>query len=306
MRVVFMGTPDFAVPCLQALLDAGHTVCGVYTQPDKPKGRKFTLTPPPVKVLAQKAGLSVFQPVSLRTADETEKLRCLQPEVVVVVAYGKLLPKEILAVPPKGCINVHASLLPAYRGAAPIQWSVLNGEKETGVTTMYMAEGLDTGDILLQEKTAIGPQETAGQLHDRLSQMGAELLVRTLDELDSLQPRPQGETTTAYASMLDKSLSPIDWNKPAQQIHDQICGLNPWPAAATTYEGMRLKIFASCVVSPEPAAAKPGSVSGQFVVACGGGTALQITEVQPAGKKRMAASDFLRGHPVPKGAVLPF
>lgn len=307
MRIVFMGTPDFAVPCLQALLDAGHEVCGVYTQPDKPKGRGYTLMPPPVKVLAQQERILVFQPKTLRTPEAAEQLRTLAPEAVVVVAYGKILPKEILAIPSKGCINVHASLLPAYRGAAPIQWSVLNGDAETGVTTMFMAEGLDTGDILLQEKTPIGREETSGELHDRLAPLGASLLVKTLKQLDEIKPCPQGEATTPYASMLDKSMSPIDWTRPASKIHSQICGLNPWPAASTTYGGKLLKIYAAEVTDGSfDRSVCPGTILDDFTVACGEGTALCLTEVQLAGKKRMSASEFLCGHPVPQNAVLPF
>lgn len=305
MRIVFMGTPDFAVPCLQALLDAGHEVCGVYTQPDKPKGRGYTLTPSPVKVLAQSADIPVFQPKTLRTPEAAQTFSELKPEAAVVVAYGKILTKEILGIPQKGCINVHASLLPAYRGAAPIQWSVLNGDAQTGVTTMYMAEGIDTGDMLLQEATPIGADETADELHDRLAIMGASLLVQTLAQLDTIKPRPQGETTTPYAAMLDKSFSPIDWNRTAQEIHNQIRGLNSWPVASTMFGGKLLKIYNSKVVSSD-AVGTPGSVSADFTVSCGGGTALQITQVQPAGKKMMTAADFLCGHPMPEGKMLPF
>ena len=307
MRIVFMGTPNFSVPCLQALLDAGHEICGVYTQPDKPKGRGYTLTPPPVKVLAQTAGIPIFQPKTLRTQEAVGQLQQLAPDVIVVVAYGRILPKEILQIPPKGYINVHASLLPAYRGAAPIQWSVLNGDAETGVTTMFMAEGLDTGDILLQDKIQIKQEETAGELQNRLSIMGANLLIQTLRQLSDIHPHPQGKATTPYASMLDKSMSPIDWSKTAKQIHNQICGLNPWPVASTTYGGKMLKIYTAEVVAGRNLSKmQPGTVSKDFTVICGEGTALHITDVQPAGKKRMSASDFLRGHPLPDGAVLPF
>lgn len=303
MRILFMGTPDFAVPCLRAILEAGHTVCGVFTQPDKPKGRGYTMTPPPVKILAAACGLPVFQPQSLRTQEVLAQIEQLAPDVAVVVAYGKILPKAVLHVPPRGCINVHASLLPAYRGAAPIQWAVLNGDKETGVTTMYMAEGLDTGDILLQRTTPIGPDETAGELHDRLSGLGASLLIETLAQLDTIAPRPQGEPTTAYAAMLDKSMCPIHWTCPAQEIHNQIRGLSPWPAATTAFAGKPLKVLASTL--EPPATGVPGSVHDGFVVTCGEGTALRLLRVQPAGKKAMDAAAFLRGHPV-KGAVLPF
>lgn len=305
MRIVFMGTPGFAVPCLRALLDAGHEVCGVYTQPDKPKGRGYTLTPPPVKVLAAAADVPVRQPKTLRTPEAAQELRRLHPDVIVVVAYGKILPKEILEIPKQGCVNVHASLLPAYRGAAPIQRAVLNGDAETGVTTMYMAEGLDTGDILLQKKTPIGENETSAQLHDRLSVLGAELLVETLAQLETLVPQAQGEASTPYAAMLDKSMSPIDWNQTAQEIHNQIRGLNPWPAASTVFGGKLLKIYDSRLVQTETGDC-PGTVSPGFVVCCGGKTALQVTQVQPAGKKKMAASDFLRGHSLSGKIILPF
>ena len=230
-----MGTPDFAVPCLQSLLDAGHEVCAVFTQPDKPKGRGYAMTPPPVKVLALAHNLPVYQPTTLRTQEAAQQIREMQPECIVVVAYGKILPKEILEIPPYGCINVHASLLPKYRGAAPIQWSVLNGDAETGVTTMYMAEGLDTGDMLLKARTAIGPEETAGELHDRLAKMGAELIVETLRAVaeGTIQRIPQGDAETCYASMLTKELGKIDWNRPARELHNLVRGLSPWPVAET-------------------------------------------------------------------------
>lgn len=297
MRILFMGTPEFAVPCLEALIAAGHTVCGVFTQPDKPKGRGYTLTPPPVKKTALEHQIPVYQPKTLRDEAVQQQIRTLQPVCIVVVAYGKILPPAVLQIPPHGCINVHASLLPAYRGAAPIQWAVLNGDKETGVTTMYMAEGLDTGDILLQQATPIGPEETAGELHDRLAVLGAELLCKTLSQLSEITPRPQGEATTPYASMLDKSLSPIDWNLPAQKIHDQIRGLSPWPAATATLSGKLLKVFESRVVDDAPQDA-PGTIHEAFVVTCGNHTALQLLRVQLAGKKAMDAQTFLRGHPL--------
>ena len=297
MRILFMGTPEFAVPCLEALIAAGHTVCGVFTQPDKPKGRGYTLTPPPVKKTALEHQIPVYQPKTLRDEAVQQQIRALQPACIVVVAYGKILPPAVLQIPPHGRINVHASLLPAYRGAAPIQWAVLNGDKETGVTTMYMAEGLDTGDILLQQATPIGPEETAGELHDRLAVLGAELLCKTLSQLSEITPRPQGEATTPYASMLDKSLSPINWNLPAQKIHDQIRGLSPWPAATATLSGKLLKVFESRVVDDVPQDA-PGTIHEAFVVTCGNHTALQLLRVQLAGKKAMDAQTFLRGHPL--------
>jgi len=244
MRIVFMGTPEFAVPCLKSLIDAGHDVCAVFTQPDKPKGRGYALTPSPIKVLATENHIEVFQPVTLRTAQAAQSVQELNPDVIVVVAYGKILTKEILSIPPFGCINVHASLLPKYRGAAPIQWSVINGDKVTGVTTMYMDEGIDTGDTLLAEQTEIGPDETSGELHDRLSLIGAELLVKTLQEVKEGTAKriPQTDSNTGYASMLTKELSNINWAESANVVHNLVRGLSPWPVASTIYHDKRLKI----------------------------------------------------------------
>ena len=245
MRIVFMGTPDFAVPCLQAVLDDGHEVCGVFTQPDKPKGRGYTLTPPPVKELALKYNLPVYQPNSLRTGEAYEILKELAPDLIAVVAYGKILPKEILDLPPMGCVNVHGSLLPKYRGAAPIQWAVLNGDKVTGVTTMFMAEGMDTGDILLTEETEIPENETSGELFDRLKDMGARLLVKTIHGLEKgeLTPIPQNEAEATHAPMLSKELSAIDWNTSAWEVHNKVRGLSPWPTAHTMFRGKRMKVL---------------------------------------------------------------
>ncbi|QEY34034.1 methionyl-tRNA formyltransferase [Caproiciproducens galactitolivorans] len=306
MRIIFMGTPDFAVPCLQSIIEK-HTVCAVFTQPDKPKGRGYALTPPPVKVLSQEKNIPVYQPKTLRTEEAAQLIRDLHPDAIVVVAYGKILPKEILAVPPYGCINVHASLLPKYRGAAPIQWAVINGEKETGVTTMYMAEGLDTGDMLLKEKIEIGSEETAGELHDRLSQLGAELIIKTLEGIEkgAIQRIPQGDSETCYASMLTKELSHIDWNKPAQEIHNLVRGLSPWPVADTTFHGKLLKIYKTKIVDGYSGeAGHPVNANGVFIVCCGGNTALELLEVQYEGKKRMSGKDFLRGHPIGEEKIL--
>lgn len=302
-----MGTPDFAVPCLQSLLDAGHEVCAVFTQPDKPKGRGYAMTPPPVKVLALAHNLPVYQPTTLRTQEAAQQIREMQPECIVVVAYGKILPKEILEIPLYGCINVHASLLPKYRGAAPIQWSVLNGDAETGVTTMYMAEGLDTGDMLLKARTAIGPEETAGELHDRLAKMGAELIVETLRAVaeGTIQRTPQGDAETCYASMLTKELGKIDWNRPARELHNLVRGLSPWPVAETVYRQKRLKVHRATVVPGFGGA--PGEVArrkDRFVVACGDNTALELEIVQYEGGKRMGGKEFLCGHRLDQGAVL--
>ena len=305
MKIVFMGTPDFAVPSLQALLDAGHEVCAVYTQPDKPQGRKQILTAPPVKELALAHNIPVYQPVTLKNEDEQAKLRALAPEVIIVVAYGKLLPKAVLDIPPRGCINVHGSLLPRWRGAAPIQWSVIAGDQKAGVTTMQMAEGLDTGDMLLTYETEIGARETAGELFDRLAQAGAALLVETLEKLDSITPRPQDDSQSCYAHMLDKQMAVIDWTKSAHEIDCLIRGLSPWPVALTTLAGARLKIYAA---EPVLGTGKPGEVLESdpkkgLTVACGAG-ALALHEVQLVGGKRMKSADFLRGHAIDKGTML--
>lgn len=306
MNIVFMGTPDFAVPCLQALLDAGHTVSGVVTQPDKPKGRKYVLTPPPVKVLAQKNGIPVYQPVSLKQEDSWEPIKAWNPDLIAVVAYGKILPKTILDLPCYGCVNVHASLLPRHRGAAPIQWSILMGDKETGVTTMQMAEGLDTGDMLLKCSTPIDPQETSGQLHDRLMTMGAKLLVDTVEHIQKgdITPQKQDDSLSTYASMLSKSMCPIDWTKSAEQVHNQIRGLSPWPTATTLLEGKALKVHSSMMNGA--CKGQPGEIvaSDPLTVACGDGKGLRILEVQYEGGKRMPSDAFLRGHPVKIGMVL--
>lgn len=305
MKIVFMGTPDFAVPSLQALLDAGHEVCAVYTQPDKPQGRKQVLTAPPVKELALQRGIPVYQPATLKNEEEQAKLRALAPEAIIVVAYGKLLPKAVLDIPPRGCINVHGSLLPRWRGAAPIQWSVIAGDQKAGVTTMQMAEGLDTGDMLLTYETEIGARETAGELFDRLAQAGAALLVETLEKLDSITPRPQDDRQSCYAHMLDKQMAMIDWTKSAHEIDCLIRGLSPWPIALTTLAGARLKIYAA---EPVPGTGKPGEVLESepkkgLTVACGAG-ALALHEVQLVGGKRMKSADFLRGHAIDKGTML--
>lgn len=305
MNVVFMGTPEFAVPCLKALLAHGDTVVGVYTQPDKPKGRGHHVLPPPVKQVAVEAGLSVLQPVTLRDAEVQAQLRALNPDLIVVVAYGKLLPKEVLEIPPLGCVNVHASLLPRYRGAGPIQWSVLNGETESGVTTMYMAEGLDTGDMIFKAATPIGENETADELYDRLALLGAGTLSKTLDALQAgTAPRvPQGDAPSNYAPMLTRELCAIDFQKSAQEVHNQIRGLSSWPCATTTLAGKRLKVYRSELTAGDGV---PGTVldSTTLVVACGDHRAVRLTEVQVEGSKRMASVDYLRGHPIPAGTVL--
>lgn len=305
MRIVFMGTPDFAVPSLQALIDAGHDVCAVYTQPDKPQGRKQILTAPPVKTLALEHDIPVFQPNTLKNEDEQARLRELAPEVIIVVAYGKLLPKAVLDIPPHGCINVHGSLLPRWRGAAPIQWAVIAGDEMAGVTTMQMAEGLDTGDMLLTYETKVGEKETAGELFDRLAQSGAELLTQTLVKLDEITPRPQDDAQSCYAHMLDKQMAVIDWSKSAHEIDCLIRGLNPWPIALTTLSGERLKVFAAEKANGrgEPGTVLEADPKKGLTVACGEG-ALRLTEIQLVGGKRMKATDFLRGHVIEVGTKL--
>jgi len=305
MRIVFMGTPEFAVPCLQKLIDLGHEVTGVFTQPDKPQGRKMVLTPPPVKTLALENGITVYQPVKMRDGTALEMLKEADPELVIVVAYGKILPKEILEYPKHGCINIHASLLPALRGAAPIQWSIINGFKETGVTSMQMDEGLDTGDMLLIGKLEIGENETAGELHDRLSVLGAEVLEQTLAALSKgeLKPEKQNHEIFTYAPMLSKELSPIDWSKSAKEIHDKIRGLCPWPSASSKLGGKNVKIHKSVLSSSN--GSEPGKIveSGKrLVVSCGDNKCIEILELQAEGKKSMSASDYLRGNPIDVGS----
>lgn len=322
MRIVFMGTPDFAVPCLQALLDAGHDVVGVFTQTDKPKGRGYQLTPPPVKQLALTRNIPVFQPKSLKKGDDAccslKELKKLAPDLIVVVAYGRMLPKEVLELPRYGCVNVHASLLPKYRGAGPIQWSILNGEKETGVTTMYMAEGMDTGDMILRASTPIGENETATELHDRLSVLGASVLLATVMAIaEGSAPRvPQDDALATYAPMLSRELSGIDFSKPAREVHDQIRGLSTWPCAdATVCEiatsgnallegGRRLKFFRSEFVEGEYPDVAAGEVidPDTLTIVCGDGKAIRITELQAACCRRMKTEDFLRGNPLPPNA----
>lgn len=303
MRILFMGTPDFAVPSLEALIQAGHTLCGVFTQPDKPKNRGMKLLPPPVKVCAQSHDIPVYQPVKLRDGSALSLIQELEPELIVVAAYGRILPDEILAAPPKGCINVHSSLLPAYRGAAPINWAILNGDRETGVTIMHMAHDLDAGDIIAQTSTPIDPDETAPELYERLARMGAELVVQVVAEMASgtASRTPQDHGKATLAPMLSKELSPMDWNRTALQLHNQVRGLLPWPAAVTTLNGSRCKVFATTVLE-EHTQAEPGTIlradKAGIDLACGEGTVLRIDQLQPDGGKRMKAADYLRGHPI--------
>lgn len=309
MRIVFMGTPDFAVPSLKALIASGHEVCGVFTQPDKPKSRGMKLQPSPVKEYSLSVGLPVFQPAKMRDGEALGILRELEPELIVVAAYGKILPPEILELPRLGCVNVHSSLLPKYRGAAPINWAILNGEDETGVTIMYMAEGLDTGDILAQRSTPIDINENAVELFSRLANLGAELLIEVLEQLGrgTAAAVPQDDNLSCYAPMLSKELSPMDWAKTARQLHDQVRGLYPWPAATAILDTVRCKIVRTGLPG-EHSGQAPGTVlqadKRGLRISCGNGEVLEILELQPDGKKAMAASAFLMGHPIQVGLKL--
>ena len=309
MRIVFMGTPDFAVPSLNALAEAGHEVCGVFTQPDKPKNRGMKLQQSPVKERALELGLEVYQPAKLRDGEALAILQRLDPDLIAVAAYGKILPVDILNLPRLGCVNVHSSLLPRYRGAAPINWAILNGEEETGVTIMYMAEGMDTGDILAQAKTPIDINENASQLFGRLAEMGADLLVDTVAalEAETVKPVPQEEALATHAPMLSREQSPMDWSRTARQLHDQVRGLYPWPAATALLDGVRCKVLRTAL-SGEATGKAPGAVlqgdKKGLKIACGGGGVLEVLELQPDGKKAMTASAFLLGHPVPPGTIL--
>ena len=302
-----MGTPDFAVPSLQMLIDSRHEVVGVLTQPDKPQGRRQILTPPPVKTLALAHDLPVHQPETLKNGAIQSILDETRPDLIIVVAYGKILPEYVLHYPRLGCVNVHGSLLPRWRGAAPIQWSVIAGDKYAGVTTMKMAKGLDTGNILLAEQTEIGARETAGELFDRLSVLGAQLLEKTVGQLEIADSDgvPQDEAQACYASMLDKEMAVIDWTRAARELDCLIRGLNPWPVALTSLEGARMKVYAA---QPEQGVGAPGEVlvadaKNGLLVACGT-DALRITELQMVGGKRMNACDYLRGHAIPVGSQL--
>ncbi len=303
MRIVFMGTPDFAAASLKKLIDEKYDIAAVFTQPDKPRDRGMKLSYSPVKELALENNIPVYQPTKLRDGTATELIKSLRPDILVVVAYGRILPDDMLEVPKYGAINVHASLLPKYRGAAPIQWAVLNGDKITGVTTMYLASEMDTGDIIYTSETEIGEFETSGELFDRLMVMGAELLDRTLRDIEAgTAPRTQQDHSKAsYVKMLDKSLSPIEWAKTPREIIKQIYGLQPWPVATAELDGKVFKIY-SAEYTQNKTVKAPGSVvsAGKkgIEIACHGGETLLITELQAAGKKRMKASDYLLGHPI--------
>lgn len=303
MRIVFMGTPDFAAASLKKLIDEKYNVVGVFTQPDKPRNRGMQMSFSPVKELALENDIPVYQPTKLRDGEALNVINELKPDILVVVAYGRILPDDILAAAPLGAINVHASLLPKYRGSAPVQWSVLNGDKVTGVSTMYLASEMDTGDVIYTEETEIGEFETSGELFDRLMVMGAELLDKTLRDIDNgTAPRTaQNHAEASYVTMLDKSMCPIDWNKTPREVNKWICGLQPWPVATAEINGETFRIF-KAEYTDTKTEKTPGSIvsAGKKGIefACLNGETLLITELQAPGKKRMKASDYLLGHPV--------
>lgn len=300
MRVVFMGTPDIASTCLKKILADGFEVVGVYTQPDRPKGRGMKMVCSPVKEVALAAGIPVFQPENFREEDSVQQLRDLQPDICAVVAYGRILPQKVLDVPKRGCINIHASILPKYRGSAPYQWAVLDGLEETGVTAMYLTREMDAGDIIDVSRTPIGENETAGELLDRLAVLGADLLSKTLSRFaqGEVEGTAQDASQVSYAPMLDKSMSPIDWTKTARQVHNHVRGLHPWPVATAEIQGKLFKVHATRVAE---GSGEPGQILGLsktgLLVACGEG-AVEILSLQAEGGKRMSAPDYFRGHPL--------
>lgn len=308
MKIVFMGTPEFAVPCLQKIIDEGHEVLGVVTQPDKPKGRGKKLSMPPVKELALKYDIPVYQPIKAREESFVETLKEINPELIVVVAFGQILPKSILDIPKFGCVNVHASLLPKYRGAAPLNWVIINGEEKTGVTTMYMDVGLDTGDMILKSEIPLDDEITAGELHDKMMIDGAEVLKETIDLISQGKaPREkQDDENTCYSPIMDKSLGNIDWKKPAKEIHNLIRGVNPWPSAYTTYENQTMKIWKTKVLN-EKSNNEPGtiiSVDKEGIKVCTADNLILISEIQMSGKKRMIVSEYIKGNTINTDVIL--
>lgn len=308
MKTIFMGTPDFAARALEAIIKKGHEVVAVYTQPDKPKGRSKKLIPSEVKVMAEKYDIPVYQPVKLREAENVEKIKEIDPEIIVVAAYGQILPLSILEIPEFGCVNIHASLLPKYRGAAPIERCIIDGEEKTGVTTMYMAEGLDTGDMIESVETPITAEDTGLSLTERLSDMGAELIISTMKKLEAgtATRTPQDDSKSNYAKMLDKAMGKLDFTKPAAELERLIRGLIPWPCAYTSIEGKSAKIIKACVVENKEEDAKPGQIievaKKYFVIACGK-DALKILRITPEGKKEMDTVAFLNGNHIEKGII---
>jgi len=302
MRIVFMGTPDFAEVCLRRLYEDGHEIAAVYSKPDMPKNRGMKMQMTPVKEYALEKGIEVVQPMTLKDENVQAQLKAFKPELIVVVAYGKLLPKAILDMPKYGCVNVHASILPKYRGSAPIQWSVLNGDKVTGVTTMMMAEGMDTGDIIEKLETEIGENETSEQLWNRMALLGAELISKTVLDFENgnITLTPQDDSLATHAPMLTKDLSPVDWSKSAKQIHDQVRGLIPWPVASAEFSGKRFRIFETAIsgkTTAHPAGSVISAGKDGLEVACGNGEVIVVRTIQADGGKRMAVADYLRGHP---------
>ena len=303
MRVVFMGTPDISATCLKKILADGFDVVGVYTQPDRPKGRGMKMVFSPVKEIAIAHNIPVFQPENFKSEESVAELAALKPDVCAVVAYGRILPQKVLDIPTKGCINIHTSVLPQYRGSAPYQWAVLDGLKETGVSSMYLSAGMDAGDIIDVAKTPIGENETAGELLDRLAVLGADLLSKTLGRMaeGDVKGEAQDESKVSYAPMLDKTMCPIDWSKSAQQIHNQVRGLHPWPVATAEIGGTKFKIHQTILVdiTTGKAPGTPIELNKKGLrMACGGGTVLEIRQLQAEGGKRMAAPDYFRGHPL--------
>ena len=296
LRLVFLGTPAFAVPTLEAIARAGHDVPLVVTQPDRPKGRGQTAAAPPVKEAALRLGIEVYQPERVRRPEAVERLGSIGADAMVVVGYGQIIPQNVIDLAPLGIINVHASLLPKYRGAGPIQWAIVNGETRTGVTTMRIDAGLDTGDMLLKRETEIGPEENAGELGRRLAVMGADLLVETLARIREIVPEKQDNSQATYAPLLKKEDGAIDWSQPAAAIHNRVRGLQPWPGAYTTFRGHALHIWRAALAAPGSGGQRPGKIAGlrPLVVACGSG-ALELLEVQLEGRKRMPAADFANG-----------
>ena len=300
MRVVFMGTPDIAATCLKKIIADGFNVVGVYTQPDRPKGRGMKMVMSPTKEVALANNIPVFQPENFRADEDVQALRDLKPDVVAVVAYGRILPQRVLDIAPRGFINIHASVLPKYRGSAPYQWAVLDGLEETGVTAMFLVREMDAGDIIDVSKTPIGPDETAGELLDRLAVLGADLLSKTLGRLTEgdVEHTPQDASQVSFAPMLDKTMCPIDWCKTAQQVHNHVRGLHPWPVATTEIQGKKFKVHATKIVE---GSGEPGQILGLsktgLKIACGEG-AVEIISLQAEGGKRMAAPDYFRGHPL--------
>ncbi len=301
-----MGTPDFAVPSLKAIIDEGYEVSCVFTQPDKPKGRNKQLSAPPVKIFAESRGIKVLQPKSLKDDETLSQLKELSPDIIIVVAYGKILPESILSLPKYGCINVHGSILPKYRGSAPIQWSVINGEKVTGITTMYMDKGLDTGDILLVEKTEIGANETSGELYDRLSEMGSKLIVKTIKEIEkgNVNRIKQDDSQSTHAPMLEKSMGIIDWNKKSDIVHNLVRGMNPWPVASTKLDNKSIKVYKTEISDKKSTFAGEIVSISPFIVGCGEGTSVRLLEVQMEGKKRVSADEFVRGYRFKENTIM--